>query len=164
MVDLPGEPSRIDIVGEYIEKSKGIRLLEIGINEGDVICELRQRGMEIDYTGVDINIQNVRKFEGKVIGMDSRDFWKTLTEQDKWDVILIDGDHGYSTVVIDMRESKKHIPVGGFILCHDVGHYPKMSNVDAGSAFCEVFLADKCFSCSLYPGHTDGMAVAERLK
>jgi len=163
MVDQPGEPSHIDIVEEYLKKSGGNRLLEIGINECEVVREIRRRGTNVDYTGVDINISNAGNPGGRIIGMDSRDFWKTLTEQDMWNVVFIDGDHACPTVAIDMQEGKKHVPIGGFVLCHDIRDISEKAT-GAGGAFRDILLADECFSCSVHPNHTDGMAIAQRIK
>jgi len=80
--------------------------------------------------------------------MTSDDFFANIADDDRWDIIFIDGDHGYKQVVRDLDNSLKHLADGGLIVMHDV--YPHPNLVAKGppfpKAFSEIWCAIADFS------------------
>lgn len=52
---------------------------------------------------------------------DSKDILPTLLD-DSYDIVFIDGDHGYSGFVSDFKEAYKKVKSGGIIIIDDVYH------------------------------------------
>lgn len=125
--------TRQDIIRESILAfDADVELLEIGVDYGDTWHE--QRAHLTNYTGVDINLTRARAsicmndprchwFE-----MTSAEFWKMIDQQPlsylcrdakTWNLIFIDGDHGYEVVRNDIENALKHLESRGYLLVHD---------------------------------------------
>lgn len=111
------EHSRCDIINYFIESRKYTKYLEIGIFKGEVIenviCENKM--------GVDPSpICSKETLDKYIIKTTSDNFFELLDDNDKFDIIFIDGDHHYYQVIKDIHNSLKHLSENGIILLHDI--------------------------------------------
>ena len=101
--------SRTDLINFIINKISATKYLEIGVEDGinfsQVICKYK--------VGVDPNIES--KATNYVI---SNEFFSK--NQEKFDVIFIDGLHHCDQVYLDIKNSLKILNKNGFIVCHDL--------------------------------------------
>lgn len=113
--------SRCDIINYFIENRNYKKYLEIGVFDGknieNVICENKM--------GVDPSpICSKETLEKYIIKTTSDNFFKLLDEdssnENKFDIIFIDGDHHYQQVIKDIYNSLKHLSENGIILLHDI--------------------------------------------
>lgn len=106
--------TRTDLINFFIEKFNYKTYLEIGIaksiNFEAVICESKD--------SVDPAVGSNYK-QAKYI-MTSDEFFNTIDEGRKWDIIFIDGYHEKSQVKRDILNALNHLNDNGTIVCHDV--------------------------------------------
>jgi len=124
--------TRQDIIREYINRlGPDVAMLEIGVDYGDTWHH--QRGVVVNYTGVDISLEKVTvpmdDPRSHWFEMDSRDFWRRTEapsvqfpylHEVKWSLIYIDGCHDYEFVKIDLQGAIRCLSPGGYILAHDM--------------------------------------------
>lgn len=109
--------SRCDIINYFI-KTRGYKTyLEIGVEKGllisNVNCEIK--------IGVDPNpLCSQEIYEKHIVKATSDEFFKLLDENEKFDIIFIDGDHHYQQIIKDIHNSLKHLSSNGIILLHDM--------------------------------------------
>lgn len=100
---------RLEIIQSLINKTNAKKYLEIGIYQGhvfdNVICDYK--------VGVDPD-----KNSSATLFMTSDEFFKTNNE--KFDVIFIDGLHYSDQVYKDINNSLEILNDGGYIVCHDM--------------------------------------------
>lgn len=87
------------------------------------------------------------------------------TNDQKFDIIFIDGDHNYAQAIIDIREALKILNEGGCIVCHDT--YPatiemthEYSNGTVYQAICEIRSEEGFDICTFEEDH--GVCVIRR--
>jgi hypothetical protein len=102
---------RFDIINYLIQKNGYKSYLEIGVEAGDSIQQIK-----IDKIyGVDPNSSNPLVTHK----MTSDEFFKQLSPQDKYDIVFIDGLHVYEQVLRDILNSLEHLTSTGTIVVHD---------------------------------------------
>jgi hypothetical protein len=109
---------RWDIINYFITKNQYSRYLEIGVNDGLCIRKIKISHKD----GVD-------PFPGSEVGgifvpeinycMSSNDFFASISENQKYDIIFVDGLHNSIQVDQDIINSLKHLNQNGVILVHD---------------------------------------------
>jgi hypothetical protein len=100
---------RTEIIQTLINRSGAKKYLEIGIGNGR-----NYRNIKCDYkTSVDII-----NFDGNHYKMPSDKYFTENNE--KYDVIFIDGKHESEQVYRDIINSLKILNNGGYIVCHDM--------------------------------------------
>ena len=102
-----------DVINYLIKEFKYSRFLEIGVR----MCwdKLSIDHIECEHKdGVDI-------VPGRCnYTMTSDNFFQTISSDQKYDIIYVDGDHEKSQVFKDINNSLKHLNEGGVVLCHDI--------------------------------------------
>ncbi|NBU81772.1 MAG: class I SAM-dependent methyltransferase, partial [Flavobacteriaceae bacterium] len=100
---------RSDIIGKLIEKINAKKYLEIGVSNG-----INFASIECNYkVGVDPALDSPA-----TIHLTSDDFF--AQNQEKFDVIFIDGLHHSDQVYRDIINSLNVLSEGGYIICHDM--------------------------------------------
>lgn len=106
-------------------RGRSLRLLEIGIHTGTTARGIRdfctKQGTTLQYFGLDNGAQcsGEPPFEGAtVIIGDSVESAHLLP--DKFDVVIVDGDHSFNHVILDTVIYGEKVVNGGFILHHDI--------------------------------------------
>jgi len=106
--------TRTDLINFFIQKFNYKTYLEIGIaksiNFEAVICESKD---SVDPYNED------RYMKAKYV-MTSDEFFFSIKDTMKWDIIFIDGYHEKEQVKRDILNSLKHLNDNGTIVCHDV--------------------------------------------
>lgn len=101
--------NRTDIIQTIIDKINAKRYLEIGISSGD-----NWKAIKCDYK-VSVDPEPFAKAD---YVMTSDEFFKE--NQEKFDVIFIDGLHHADQVNRDIHNSLGRLNEGGYIVCHDL--------------------------------------------
>ena len=110
------EYQRFDILNMLIRKHNFKKYLEIGVAEGltfsKIECEhkISVDPLQVGYT---------------TYQMVSDDFFESLDENEKFDIIFVDGLHEYEQCYRDLENSIMHLEDNGFLLCHDMNPYNK---------------------------------------
>lgn len=123
-----------------LQRKKQSRYLEIGVYGGGTIKFVTDHARGIESTGVDLfedfvythdnthvspnfTLENVQSFLGNGIRLIKGDSTKVLpeliTNDEKFDLIFIDGNHKYEATKIDYNNSLKLLNPGGFIAFHN---------------------------------------------
>jgi hypothetical protein len=102
---------RYEIINRVIESKGYTDYLEIGVRDGECFREICCK----NKTGVDPNPTS----SDTTHIMTSDDFFSSISEDTKFDVIFIDGLHLDFQVDLDVENSLKHLKEGGTILLHD---------------------------------------------
>ena len=102
---------RYEIINRVIESKGYSDYLEIGVRDGKCFKEICCK----NKTGVDPN--PVTSDTTHIMASD--DFFNSITEDTKFDIIFIDGLHLDFQVDLDIENSLKHLKEGGTILLHD---------------------------------------------
>lgn len=106
-----------DIINKLITKFNYKHYLEIGVYNGEnynkINCEQK--------TSVDINQYGATKFL-----MDSDEYFNSITEQAKFDIIFIDGLHLWEQCYRDINNALSHLSPNGVIICHDMNPIEEM--------------------------------------
>jgi len=104
--DWNNKPSRLEIIKKIINNRKYKTYLEIGCDNDDIFSNINLQ----EKLGVDpVSGGNIRKT--------SDDFF--LSNDNKFDIIFIDGLHEYEQVKKDIKNSLKFLNNGGVIILHD---------------------------------------------
>lgn len=102
---------RYDIVNALIEKYNFTKYLEIGVNNGDMFTKINcSHKVSVDP----------EQYGYTTHQMTSDDFFNDLDENEKFDIIFVDGLHVADQCYRDIENSIKHLSDGGFIICHDM--------------------------------------------
>lgn len=105
--------TRTDIINKFINKRNYKTYLEIGVldcvNFNNIIVD--------EKIGID---PEPKVLNENIIKITSDNFFKELSDDIKFDIIFIDGDHTYEQVIKDIQNSLKHLSVNGIIIMHDV--------------------------------------------
>jgi predicted O-methyltransferase YrrM len=122
----------IPLIHQYSHVFESPRVLEIGVDVGITTISIIQRLIHthksFNYVGVDIKIQdNVRSTLSYIYKLDGQDFnlveensLKYLEDlQEKFDIILIDGDHNYFTVAKELSYLDKISHKETLVICDD---------------------------------------------
>ena len=120
-------------VDEFTRELEKPAILEIGIHSGQTLFPLVQRytarKQNFGYVGVDVLLRDYVKViimymnlkegaqEIKLFESNSLEFLPTCVQ--KFNVILLDGDHNYHTVSRELPYLADLLLPGGFILCDD---------------------------------------------
>lgn len=102
------------ILNYIIQKNKFSSYLEIGVYNGDTIKKieiLHKDGVDPGHEGRMSEFVNYR--------MTSDEFFNSIKEEKKYDIIFIDGLHHCDQVDRDIQNSIRHLNCGGYILLHD---------------------------------------------
>jgi cephalosporin hydroxylase len=143
-INLQQVPDEIvNCINEIISSKKDIKnFLEIGSAAGgtsflfDYVFDLENIVIIDDnqHPKHGLRPENLKKAKGKVnefIGNsqtpDAIDFIKNLKM--KFDVILIDGDHSYAGVTLDIKNYEPFLNKGGFLILHDIEIVPSVKTV-----------------------------------
>ena len=106
--------TRTDLINFFIQKFNYKTYLEIGIaksiNFDAVICELKDS----------VDPYNEDTYTKAKYVMKSDEFFFSIKDTMKWDIIFIDGYHEKDQVKRDILNSLIHLNDGGTIVCHDV--------------------------------------------
>ena len=101
---------RFELINSYIKKNNYKRYLEIGVRKGscfnNVQCDYK---VAVDPNPDGIKIQHV---------MESDKFFEK--NEEKFDIIFIDGLHFSEQVYRDIVNSLKFLNEGGTVICHDM--------------------------------------------
>lgn len=105
---------RYDLINHLIKNNGFKRYLEIGVFKGDNIGKI-----DIDHKdGVDPGAEG--EFSDFTnYAMTSDDYFESISDDVKYDIIFIDGLHHSDQVDKDIENSLKHLNEGGYILLHD---------------------------------------------
>ena len=107
---------RTDIINSLIKKHGFKSYLEIGVFDGSnfdsIECESK--------TSVD-----PEQWGSTTHVMTSDEFFAAISNDQKWDIIFIDGLHEYHQCYRDIINSTKYLNPGGFIICHDMNPLQK---------------------------------------
>lgn len=101
--------NRLDIIQTIIDKMDAKKYLEIGVQSGYVLDNLRCQ----DKVGVDPN-PNTRA----TLFLTSDEFF--AQNQEVFDVVFIDGLHHSDQVLRDIENALKFLNPNGYIVCHDM--------------------------------------------
>lgn len=100
---------KVHIINYIAKKINAKKYLEIGVDQGATF-----NNVNIDYkVGVDPNVDCLN-----VVKKTSDDFF--LTNNEKFDIIFIDGLHHVDQVYRDIINSLSCLNLGGYIICHDM--------------------------------------------
>lgn len=107
---------RYDIINYLIEKNNFLNYLEIGVFHGENIRKIKA----IHKDGVDPGAEGVIIPEVNY-PMISDEFFNLIKDHPeiKYDIIFIDGLHHADQVEKDIKNSLKHLILGGYIVMHD---------------------------------------------
>jgi len=120
-----GLVSRIDLIRLIASSMSSPRMLEIGVDQGDVLnCCHDVLG---SYLGVDIDTSHTKipdgcKIDCAYIQNDSLQFWKELQPDRQFDIIFVDGCHEEKHSYIDISQAMLRLAPGGIVLAHDVNN------------------------------------------
>lgn len=107
--------NRTQIIQSLINKINGKKYLEIGVGDGgnfnNIICENKVSVEPHPMVNVTFTLT-------------SDDFFKQ--NNDKFDVIFIDGLHEYQQVYRDIENSLKFLNENGYIICHDMNPHSEI--------------------------------------
>ena len=105
---------RTDIINYLIEKYKYKSYLEIGVQ----YPHSNFHKIEIESkTGVEP--YPITELHDTIIKATSNEFFAELKDNEKWDIIFIDGLHTREQCLADILNSLKHLSPNGTILVHD---------------------------------------------
>lgn len=105
---------RSDIINKLIKENNYKRYLEIGVFDGLNI----QKIIAEHKDGVDPGIEGVIPPQVN-FAMTSDDFFNTISNDTKYDLIFIDGLHHCEQVIKDIKNALEHLNIGGIIVLHD---------------------------------------------
>lgn len=105
---------RSDIINKLIKENNYKRYLEIGVYDGLNI----QKIIAEHKDGVDPGIEGVIPPQVN-FPMTSDDFFNTIPNDIKYDLIFIDGLHHCEQVIKDIKNALEHLNIGGTIVLHD---------------------------------------------
>ena len=105
---------RSDIINKLIKENNYKRYLEIGVFDGLNI----QKIIAEHKDGVDPGIEGVIPPQVN-FPMASDDFFNTISNDIKYDLIFIDGLHHCEQVMKDIKNALKHLNIAGTIVLHD---------------------------------------------
>lgn len=110
---------RWELMNYLIEKYNLVNYLEIGVNDGLCIRQIKAEHKDgVDpYPGSEIGGADVPEINYPI---KSDEFFELIKDSDiKYDMIFIDGLHHSSQVDKDIQNALKHITDEGFIILHD---------------------------------------------
>ena len=113
--------------------NRNIKILEIGVDTGITLFALNNNlnllSVPFEYTGIDIKVQNhvkvldytfMQRFETNKIRVIEENSLKYLnTCDEKFDIIMIDGDHNYKTVREELSHLQKISHENTLVVCDD---------------------------------------------
>ena len=99
-------PSRIEIIQKIINQNNFKKYLEIGCDQDENFSKIRVE----NKVGVD-------PLRGGTIRSTSDEFFKS--NNDKFDIIFLDGLHTYNQTIKDINNSLEHLNSNGIIIIHD---------------------------------------------
>lgn len=109
---------RYDVINRLIMKYWFKSYLEIGVENGTCFSNVNCRYK----TGVDPDPRSAA-----TVFMTSDEYFESISDDVKFDIIFIDGLHRYEQCYRDIVNATKHLNDGGFILCHDMNPLDKMA-------------------------------------
>lgn len=117
-------PARVAIVAAELRRRSRPRYLEIGVDTGVLFLHVRAR----HKTGVD-PVGAVRPMKrllhpnsllrGSLLTVTSDAFFAALAPDARFDVIFVDGDHGFEQSLRDVEHALDHLAEDGVVLVHD---------------------------------------------
>ena len=117
-------PPRVAIVGGRISRRHPARYLEIGVNTGVVFLHVRA----IRKVAVDPRPRIPRwkwlahpntLLRGRIVRATSDAYFAALPAAECFDVVFVDGDHGFQQTLRDVEHALEHLAVGGVVMVHD---------------------------------------------
>mmetsp|Transcript_42352 Transcript_42352/g.76869 ORF Transcript_42352/g.76869 Transcript_42352/m.76869 type:complete len:469 (-) Transcript_42352:62-1468(-) len=107
-------------------KGPRLRMLEVGVAQGAIGLFLLPRFPELQYVGVDPTIRDsvVEAYlpysdRAQLQPMMSDELFNLMSEQEKFDLIFVDGPHTYKNVKQDIQLWHQHVRSGGVLAGHD---------------------------------------------
>lgn len=100
--------NRTEIINYLIMRFQYKRYLEIGVGVGN------------NFNKIEVPIRHsVDPYYPATFGVGSNKFFRDLPEEEKYDIIFIDGNHTGKAVMRDIQNALKHLSEDGIILVHD---------------------------------------------
>lgn len=116
MAGISGELMRWDVINELLSRTRQKRFLEIGVQFGN--CGARIRSAT--KWGVDpAPMRSAESRYGQFFRKTSDEFFSTLDDAHRFDVILVDGLHHAEQVARDVENSLRFLSEDGAIVMHD---------------------------------------------
>lgn len=125
----------------FQNKKESVKILEIGVDTGISLFSLNNNfnllNVQFEYTGIDIKIQKhidvmkytfLQKNENKINLLEKNSLIYLEDCKDVFDIIMIDGDHNYKTVIKEMNHLDNISHDNTLIICDD--YYGRWSNKD----------------------------------
>ncbi len=117
-----------------VELAAGKICLEVGVKHGKSASALAQRAKYVlaidcwdDVNGeMQVAVKALHKYGNLALCRGRSQDVLPLLRDRSFDVVHIDGDHGFSTATSDLLEAYRLVAPGGCVLCHD---YPAISDV-----------------------------------
>ena len=99
------------IINKFIEHKNYSKYLEIGVEYGNNFKRVN--------ADIKISVDPVQ-YGATTVVMTSDDYFAQLPEDEKFDLIFIDGLHEHEQCYRDIENSIKHLSATGMIICHDM--------------------------------------------
>ncbi len=117
-------PARVAIVARELGRRARPRYLEIGVDTGVVFLHVRAaRKTGIDPVDAVPTLKRLLHpntlIRGRLQQTTSDEFFASLTPTEQFDVIFVDGDHGYQQSLRDVENALEHVADDGVVLVHD---------------------------------------------
>ena len=117
-------PPRVEVVAAELSRFARPRYLEIGINTGVLFLHVRaQRKVGVDPVA---RVPRWKWFlhpntllRGSLFRTTSDRFFAGLDPRARFDVIFVDGDHGFEQSLRDVEHAVAHLAGDGVVLVHD---------------------------------------------
>lgn len=136
--------NRLNVIQSIIDKTGATTYLELGVNKGQVISQLRcQNKIGVDPNFLFSRRLKLKRLTGavrfKTYSTTSDDFFSShasIALKQGIDVAFVDGLHTYAQAMRDVENCLRHLNKGGVILMHDcnplnrAGAYPVKNSID----------------------------------
>jgi len=117
-------PPRVEIVQRELDRFRRPRYLELGVNVGVTFLHVRAH-LKV---GVD-PAQRIPRWKrlahpntalrGRLVPLTSDRYFDALGEDERFDVVFVDGLHTYEQSLRDVENSLRHLAPQGVVLVHD---------------------------------------------
>jgi hypothetical protein len=115
-----GPPPRLGVVQRELDRFARPRYLEIGVHRGEVFLALSAASkVGVDPANYIPRLRRLLSPRGKIVRATSDEFFARLAPGERFDVIFVDGDHGYEQAVRDIESSLRHLSDEGAVIVHD---------------------------------------------
>lgn len=104
-----------DVIVSIFWASGGGSFLELGVARGGISMSLAARGA--DVTGVDV--VECPDYPGRMYVMPAEEYFAVHARPDSFDMVFIDADHRYASVILDLQGALFVLKPHGTIVLHD---------------------------------------------